>query len=721
MISDRAHVHFSSMFANVERLIRGNEVKRKSWNMVLAALMVGGCSTQPEYATSGLLVGQETMAVPKSYLQTEMSLVSNAEEAPETAQTVTTTLDIDRDNRNRELVPLNWKPRDLTPSASLGQGLSAKDKLSVSAEKMPLRDFVHYVFGKLLRVNYVLGASIEAAGEDSGDTVTLSIANSVSSRELFELAVQLLEARGVNLKFANATYFIHRDDGAGEAPQMVIGIGRDKSTVPNTSQRIMQVIPVKFGIKVTLERTLRTLGTAKITTDFSQSTIFAEGSREEIFRVIELIDLLDTPATRGRNIGLVELTFSEPTAFVNEVLPLLENEGIDASIGRPQNKNLVLVPLKQLGAVAVFATDEFLVDRIRYWSAILDIPSQGDEKQYYIYNPKFSRAVDLEDSISGLLGISQRIGSMDTGSATGNAPSALRVSGAGIDGIKMVVDEKANAIVFYATGLKYRRILPLLRKLDVMPKQVMLDIMIAEVSLKDEFKHGVEWAIERGEVNLTTQGAFGATSIGGIGLVVNGTEGPLQANFLTTNSLVNVLSNPSMMVRDGTSANINVGSNISVVGQTTQDPINGDRQTTSSEYRKTGVDVSVKVTINAAGIVVMEIQQSISNSVPGSAGAGGNPDIFERSIRTEVLAQSGQTVLLGGLISENASSGESGTPLLSKVPLLGGLFKAESRSSDRTELIMLVTPRVIEDLSGWDAVLQDFSRALLYLESDFLQ
>lgn len=708
------------LFAELERLIRGNEVESKSLRvlMILASVAMGGCASQPQPATSEIFAAQEIMAVPKSYLQGKSVSELPSDEAPKNVNAGVDSSGVDRSDRSKDLAPLSWKPKGLTLSVTPSQSLSTDDNVSISAEKMPLRDFVHYVFGQLLGVNYVLGGSIEEVGDNPDERVTLSITNSVSSAELFELASQLLDGRGVSLKFANGTYFIYRDGEAGEAPQMVIGIGRDKSSVPKTSQRIMQVIPVKFGIKVTLERTLRTLGKAKITPDFSQSTIFAEGSREEILRVIELIDLLDTPATRGKYIGLVDLTFTEPTDFANEVLPLLENEGIDASVGRPQNRNLVLVPLKQLGAVAVFATDEFLVDRIRYWSAILDIPSQGDEKQYFIYNPNFSRAVDLNDSISGLLGISQVIDSVGTGSATGNAPSSSRISGAGIDGIKMVVDEKANAIVFYTTGLKYQTILPLLRKLDVMPKQVMLDIMIAEVSLKDEFKHGVEWAIERGEVNLTTQGAFGATSIGGIGLVINGTEGPLQANFLTTNSLVNVLSNPSMMVRDGTSANINVGSNISVVGQTTQDPINGDRQTTSSEYRKTGVDVSVKVTINAAGIVVMEIQQSISNSVPGSAGSGGNPDIFERSIRTEILAQSGQTVMLGGLISENASAGESGTPLLSKLPVLGGLFKAKTTSSDRTELIMLVTPKVIEDLSEWDVVIQDFRRALLYLKSD---
>ena len=170
------------------------------------------------------------------------------------------------------------------------------------------------------------------------------------------------------------------------------------------------------------------------------------------------------------------------------------------------------------------------------------------------------------------------------------------------------------------------------------------------------------------------------------------------------------------MVRDGVSASITVGSSISVVGQTTQDPINGDRQTTSSEYRKTGVDVKITPTVNAAGIVVMEVQQSISNSVPGSSGSGGNPDIFDRAISTEVLAASGQTVMLAGLISESLSAGGSGTPGLSTLPLLGRLFRAQADVTDRTELIMLITPRVLDDVSGWEPIMEDFKRTLTFMK-----
>ena len=697
-------------------------MKRKGLNILSAFMIAGiasGCAGPSGTAEPGKSAEKDLYPIPRSYLAVEpgiedLGVGSQGDADQLVAKEAKNKLGKAKYLQSLE-ESLGWTVNRIELASGPAGELSDSDEIRVAAEKMPLRDFVHYVFGQLLGVNYVLDASIEAAGDAPADRVTLSIPEAMSSKQLFTLASAVLEGRGVKLKFSNQTFFVFREDVNNPSSQFTIGIGRDKSSVPKTTGRIMQVIPIKFGIKVTMERTLIGLGGARITPDFSQSTIFAEGSREQILKVIELIDLLDTPSTRGRYIGLVELSYMPAEVFAEKVVVLLENEGINASVGKPNNKNVVLVPLVQMGAIAMFATDRFFIERVRYWSKLLDVPAEGEGKKFYIYNPKYSRAEDLEESITSLLGIASDT-DPGSGNATGNAPSASRRAGPGFDGINIGMDEKANALIFYTTGQKYRGMLPLLKELDVMPKQVMLDILIAEVSLKDEFKHGVEWAVARGEVNLTTQGAFGATSIGGLGLVLNGTEGTLQANSLATNSLVNVLSNPSLMVRAGTSANINVGSSISIVGATTQDPINGDRQTSSVEYKKTGVNISVDVNVNAVGIVAMEIQQNISNSVPGGSGAGGNPDIFERSLSTEVLARSGQTVLLGGLISQTSNNGGSGVPLLSKVPLLGNLFKTKAKASDRTELVMLVTPRVIEDLAGWDDVLQDFSRALQYLQ-----
>jgi general secretion pathway protein D len=271
-------------------------------------------------------------------------------------------------------------------------------------------------------------------------------------------------------------------------------------------------------------------------------------------------------------------------------------------------------------------------------------------------------------------------------------------------------------LVFYTSGTEYQGLLPLLEQLDVLPKQVLLDIVIAEVSLKDEFKFGFEWALQQNEVALSTLGAFGASRIGGTALALTGSDGELISQVLQTSQLINVLSNPTMLVRDGVTANINVGSDISVVGATTFDPINGQRQTTATTYRKTGVDVTVTPTINAEGVVLMNVQQRISNAVPNSTGAGGNPDVFERSISTEVVAASGQTVLLGGLISEDVTASGSGTPGISKVPALGWLFKSEADSGSRTELVMMITARVVDDLSAWEELERKFDDGLRYLD-----
>ena len=684
--------------------------------LVSLALIFAGCSSISDVTTQSVPDALGQVVLPPSYLQGDVKsggrvLAAASEIDPAEMSANDTPVEM---RKGQYLTPLDWAAKEIEGDYGLGESLSVDDKLSVAAEKMPIHEFVHYVFGQLLGLNYVLAPSIENVSGEPLATVTLSVAEPISSKGLFDLTVQLLARRDVHVKFSSDTFFIHRGVEGDVSEEVVISFGREKESVPRTLKKIMQIIPVKFGIKVFMERTLKGLGGATIRPDFAQSTIIAEGSREQILKVIELIDVLDNPAARGKYIALVDLTYISVGNFTEKALVLLENEGIQASLNKGQNTNLVLVPLSQMGAITVFSTDKFFIERVNYWASVLDIPSEGEDKKFYIYNPKYSRAKDLEQSIRSVLGIQGGGPDVGSGTTTGNAPSKSRVSGMSSEGISVAMDEKSNSLIFFSTGQQYRDMQPLLKHLDVVPRQVMLDILIAEVSMKNEFKFGVEWAVSRGEVNLTTQGAFGATAIGGIGLVVDGAEGPLQANVLATNSLVNVLSNPSLMVRAGSSATINVGSSISIVGETTQDPINGDRQKSAVEYKKTGVNISVSVDINSVGIVAMEITQNISNTIPGGSGAGGNPDVFERSLQTDILARSGQTVLLGGLISQSSNVGGSGVPFASKIPIIGRLFGAETRSSDRTELVMLVTPRVIEDLSSWDEIIQDFSKALLY-------
>jgi len=696
--------------------------------IVVLSVLLGGCASKPQpklsdhgnvepisVAPSFLSSSSpdDVVGGPESPFITDLpSQASNSEgqDNPDQPTVMTLLTAVERPAAKTSTLPLLV---DLFPD---------RGELRISANKMPLRDFLHYSLGELLQVNYILDPAIDD-DQSAVAPVTLSLAKSMTQRQLFAAVSELLVKRNIQLRYGNDAFYVHLPNDSKSSNDIAVAIGRNLSDIPNTTQTILQVVPLNYGIKVALQSSVARLTDALVTPDYDQNALYIRGKRDAIVRALELVDMLDTPAARGQYIGMINLDFVTPSEFVEEVKVLMLSEGIITSVGSDDQRNLVMVPLEKLGAVAIFSAAEMLLERVEYWATLVDVAGGGTDEQYFLYQPKYARAVDLGLSMQRLISGNVSAGSVsqmpnDSSEETGMAPAQGRTVGANSEGIRMVVDERANALIFYTTGSEYRALKPLLTQLDSLAKQVALDILIAEVTLQDEFKFGVEWALSRSEVNLTTQGAFGAASVGGIGLVVNGNEGPLTANSLQTNSLVNVLSNPTLTVRDGVSASINVGSDISVVGATTQDPINGERQTTVSEYRKTGVNVSVTPTVNSSGIVVLEIDQEISNSVPNSSGASGNPDIFERSIKTEVLARSGQTVMLGGLVSQNYDTGGSSAPGLGDIPLLGNLFKGKSKNNARTELIMLVTPRVIDDLGQWDSVLDDFRQALIYLELD---
>jgi len=185
-----------------------------------------------------------------------------------------------------------------------------------------------------------------------------------------------------------------------------------------------------------------------------------------------------------------------------------------------------------------------------------------------------------------------------------------------------------------------------------------------------------------------------------------------------SNSQVNVLSSPVLMVRDGFPATIKVGNDVPTVGAVASDPIQSDRIVSSVQYRQTGLDLSITPTINAEGAVSLSISQSITSTVPGSSGVQGAPIFFARSVDTEVVASSGQSVLIGGLMSESESRTAEMVPGLGRIPLLGSFFSSTSKRREKTELVLLITPRVVESPGEWADIFRRFAEGLRYLNLD---
>ncbi|NMP32952.1 general secretion pathway protein GspD [Thalassotalea sp. M1531] len=585
--------------------------------------------------------------------------------------------------------------------------------ISFAADDLALENLLHLVFGEKLKVSYVIGENVKSDRK----AVTLNLQSDVTERKLFLLTEELLNQRGYIIRFDSGVFYIHKREGAGNNSDVVYGYGKSNDDVPSTSLDIIQMVPFEFGLQVSLGNTLRQLIGIRATTDLQRQSLTIRGKRKDIIKALEFIRLMDTPTMKNRHVGVYQSVFTTTEELANKLEELLKQEGISVSSNGSTEKALSIVAIDKQGKLVLFANNQQIIERAVYWAEEIDKPLATNEKQYFLFHPNYARAVDIGESLQVLIGGNQTSSVTNSTSLVAddkaNKSSSKNALSANSNDMQMVVDERANAVVFYTSGERYQQILPLIKRLDVLPKQVLLEVLIAEVTMTDEFKQGVEFAFANGNYGLSTAGAFmGEGGFGGLSYILEGTNGQVAINLLQTNSLVNVLSRPSIVVRDGVDASISVGTDIPIIGETTSDPINGEKQTTSIEYRQTGIELSVTPTVNSRGLVIMEIEQSISNELDTGSTVAGSPSVFERSIKTEVIAQTGQTVMLGGLISENKSNKQTKVPFFGDLPLLGALFRADTESGDKTELVVFVTPKVIDSVSDWEVIKRDFNNAL---------
>ena len=600
---------------------------------------------------------------------------------------------------------------------------STSQKVRYSVDAMKLSEFIHHVFGDVLGVNYVVDSTLT----NQSAPITLNFQNLISKKEAFLATSDILTKQQVGVSVKDNVYYLYPMETLSPG-DVLIGVGRNDEDLPLTQGKVLQILPMNFGINIGIERTLRQLSDIAITVDFDKNAVFLQGTRKKVKKVMELARILDMPSNQGKHIALLRLTYLTTEEFSDQVSKLMAGEGIPVGIDNTKQKNVVLVPLNQIGLVAVFASNEAFLSRIEFWHNQLDQPAMGDEKRYFMYEPQNARARDLGESLSPLFGGSTAIPTAPKGNSSRDTRSALRtpvaatsagVTSSGDADLSMVVDERTNTLIFYTSGMRYQKLRPLIKRMDTLPKQVIMEATIAEVTLTDEFKHGVEFAVANGSFGFGTKGAFKATDIGGFGAAwVRPATSSLEnitANFIKTNSLVNVLSSPTLLVRDGVTATITVGNEIPLVTSKTIVPIDGssnERTTTAVERRQIGLNLSVTPTINSQGIVIMEISLDISNQLP----TGDGSSLLNRQVSTEVVANSGQTIILAGLISENKSSGDTKVPFLGDLPVLGNLFKSATENRDKTELVILVTPKIINDGAQWGEIKNKFRKGLENVE-----
>jgi general secretion pathway protein D len=325
---------------------------------------------------------------------------------------------------------------------------------------------------------------------------------------------------------------------------------------------------------------------------------------------------------------------------------------------------------------------------------------------------------------------------------TTTAPAAATFQIPGATGttaseVRVIADKDTNSLLILATPADYDVIENAIRKLDVIPRQVLVEVMLAEVLLSDNFDFGVSWFLFGGQ--QTSNGQYATTGRLGTGLpdtpsgavplpspypagllsLVNRTNtGDVRAvlTALGRDGRAQVLATPQVMVLDNQKAQIKVGDRISVQTQTQTGVSTGSGVLNSFQYLETGILLAVTPRINSGGLVTLDVNQEVSVPANDATASNPNPTVNSRSAQTTVVVASGESIVLGGLIREDNGRGSAGLPLLSKIPILGALFGTQSVRRNRTELILIITPRIVSDTAQAREVTEELRRKLPALE-----
>jgi len=594
----------------------------------------------------------------------------------------------------------------------------AEGPVQINVEKMPLPDFIIYALGETLKVSFVMDQKVM----ESKESVNLRMTQPMPPDKALEILLGLFERYNLYVEEkAGALYILSK---APEPKQPFdIRVGRE---IPESPAQVLQVVPLRYIKPPEIEALLKEMykTNIQIRPYPRENVLLLYGQASQARQIIEFIETFDVPYLQERKISLLKLTYWQIDEFVKQISQIFEGMGF--SIARsPKDPGILLIPIKPLGSILAVAPDEKSLSYLLHWKERLDTPeAAGAEERPFVYTPRYTKASDLVKSIKNLYGV---MPAPPTTPST-PAPAAPAVPGrpaslAASTALKISSDDYKNLIMVVTSPSGYKNILSLLMELDVPPRQVLIEATVAELTLRDELKYGLEWFFRdkmlKGDSTLQT---LLSVPTGGPGLVYqfisDSGKFNVAINAFALNDKVNILSTPRLMVLDNQEATIQVGTDIPIItGEVTAADVS---QAVPSimrniQYRNTGVILRVKPTINTEGLLTLNISQEVSEMGTNPPGIS-SPTILMRRINTTVVAAQGETIVLGGLISESKGFIVSKVPILGDIPLLGMLFKTTSKDDKKTELIIFLKPTIITNIDQAAKITNDLKRELKWLK-----
>ena len=573
----------------------------------------------------------------------------------------------------------------------LGQDLTG-EPITVAFNDAPLSSFIDELFNQRLGLSFLIAPNLR----DTNTLVTLRIAEPMAPADLFRTARRILEEHyGVRIRAGDdglLTIEATNEITASGIPLLISG--RASAEVPATHRTVFQIVHTKVMSPTRIEGLLNRLMSGvelDIQVRPTLGAIILKGSRTTIDRALAIIEVLDQPLLSGRHGIVIEPVFLDVTQMARDLTEVLKSQGYSATVGySDQAHAIVMLPLRSANKLVVFAADPAILPQVEEWAAVVDAEREAAvEDGWFYYQFKNTLAEDLTETLNQILSIEIAAEAAEA-AEEGQRPRRRRT------GEPLVFEKGRNAVLYRGNGQDWARIRTLIERLDKPVPQVLIEVLLAEVTLTGKEESGIEYLASFG---VNGRGVDAKLTGGGLSFTLDG-AGQTRAllRLAYEDNRVALRSLPRLIVKSGESGNIFAGSQVPILSQRAEGvQVEGSTSIVQQiQYRDTGVTLNITPIVQANGLVDLEINQNFSETRAASA-ASLTPTILTRDLSTSMTLRDGQSVLMGGLISESQSQGRSGVPGLGRVPVLGRLFRADSFQNDRTELIVMVIPYVIAD------------------------
>ena len=587
------------------------------------------------------------------------------------------------------------------PAGTITSGLEREKDPADTAmnfDRIPVPDYIDAMMKGVFKANYYMDDSVRSLNT----RITIRMTEDLRRLSLYSLFRHILALHQVHVEKRGGTYFFSMIKGKPPALQGPLVFGRNlpDSVDLDSGGDITILVPFYNISPESLSRVLEQRlppGTTVLPLK-SENLLVINGNPGHLQYALELVRILDRPQFKNRAIVMVTPTYWDANGFRRKVIELLEAEGTITPLAL-ERKALVFIPLERLNSLMVIAADSLWAERVLYWLEQLDVPeAAGESRNVYAYKLKNVEVASVVDVLRSMTTLTERAGA---GSDEKNK-NTLKVGGEA----EIIPIRETNTVVLVTTPVLYRQYREILDKIDVPRSQVFVEVIIGEVTLRDSREIGVEFWFDKYLENkgFGTRGGLGIGADGARGTItgrLSGTEFEILLNGLLTNKRIDIISTPKLTVAENAEAEISVGNNVPVISSESGLMSNQTDATTSYfpyrsiQYLDTGIILKVKASVLTDRKIALELDQEVSEASENTLTDIASPEILKRSIKTTMIVREGETAFIGGLIQRKQTRAGTGIPFLSRIPLLGNLFKKSNRENQRSELVMFITARTL--------------------------